>query len=74
LEDLEEASRLRLSSARRRIHAFLEQIDLLATSSFPHDDGKAALQSIRLKCLELRGRLNVPASARPELVDQTVCR
>lgn len=71
MEGLAEASRLRLSSARRRIHAFLEQIDVLATSSFPHDDGKAALASIRSKCLDLRSRLDVPASARPELVDQT---
>jgi len=62
---------LRLSSARRRIDAFLDQIDGLATSSFPHDDAKIALETIRLQFVALRTRLNMPPGAAEALIDQT---
>ena len=40
-------SQLRLASARRRVAAFLEQIEHLESSSFPHPDGSAALTQIK---------------------------
>jgi hypothetical protein len=61
---------LRLSSARRRVDAFLEQIDVLATSSFPHLDGKAALEKIRRHCLDRRKDLDLPADTRADLIDR----
>lgn len=64
------ASRLRLSSARRRIDAFIEQIDVLAASSFPHDDGKEALAAIRKHCTRLRADAELPSGVREELVDR----
>ena len=67
----EAASQLRLSSAKRRIDAFLEQIGELAESSFPHDDGLFALRTIRDNFVDLRGRLELPPGARADLVDQT---
>jgi hypothetical protein len=70
LGDGSAASRLRLSSARRRIDAFIEQIDVLAASSFPHDDGKQALAAIRTHCQELRGRLDVHAGVRDDVIDR----
>jgi len=66
-----EVSLLRLSSARRRIDAFLDQIDDLATSSFPHNDGKKALEIIRLQFVGMRGRLDMPVGAAEALIDQT---
>lgn len=70
MEEGSAASRLRLSSARRRIDAFIEQIDVLAASSFPHDDGKRALAAIRKHCTGLRADVNLPAGVRADLVDQ----
>jgi hypothetical protein len=64
------ASRLRLSSARRRIDTFIEQIDVLAASSFPHDDGKRALAAIRAHCNELKRDLDVPDGVREDVVDR----
>lgn len=64
------ASRLRLSSARRRIDAFIEQIDILAASSFPHDDGKQALAAIRSNCKELQVDLDLPPGTRADVIDQ----
>ncbi|WP_242126700.1 hypothetical protein [Sphingobium sp. Sx8-8] len=70
MEDDRAASQLRLSSARRRIDAFIEQIDILSASSFPHDDGEAALAAIRHDCVKLRKDLNLPAGIRKDVVDQ----
>lgn len=64
------ASKLRLSSAKRRIDAFIEQIDILAASSFPHDDGKKALAAIRTYCRELQDDLELPAGVRSDVIDQ----
>lgn len=64
------ASKLRLSSARRRIDAFIEQIDILAASSFPHDDGEEALAAIRANCKELQQDLKLPPGVTEALVDQ----
>lgn len=63
------ASQLRLSSARRRIDAFIEQIDVLAASSFPHDDGRAALAAIRKHCKDLQADLDLPVGVRTDVVD-----
>lgn len=68
--DANAASRLRLSSARRRIDAFIEQIDVLAASSFPHDDGKKALAAIRSHFVELRQSLQLPEGVRQDVVEQ----
>jgi hypothetical protein len=70
LADRNEASRSRLSSARRRIDAFIEQIDVLGTSNFPHDDGKDALSAIRKHCLDLRRNLEMPVGTNPEVIDR----
>lgn len=70
MEEDRAASQLRLSSAKRRIDTFIEQIDVLAASSFPHDDGRAALGAIRQHCLDLRGHLDLPAGIREDVVDQ----
>lgn len=64
------ASRLRLSSARRRIDAFIEQIDILAASSFPHDDGEQAIAAIRSHCKELQDDLELPSGVRDDVIDQ----
>jgi hypothetical protein len=61
---------LRLSSARRRIDAFIEQIDVLAASSFPHNDGKKALAAIRAHFVEFRLSLELPEGVRPDVVEQ----
>ncbi len=65
-----EASRLRLSSARRRIDAFIEQIDVLAASSFPHEDGRRALAAIRSHCLILKEDLDVAPGTRDDVIDR----
>ena len=41
------AAKLRLASARRKVRAFLEQIDQLEASDFPHSDGREALAFIK---------------------------
>lgn len=61
---------MRLSSARRRIAAFIEQIDILAASSFPHDDGQKALAAIRVHCKELESDLDLPDGVRTDVIDQ----
>lgn len=66
------ASRLRLASARRRIASFIEQIDLLAESSFPHDDGKQVLEKIKMQFEDLRKLLELPPTADDDYADQ-VC-
>lgn len=64
------ASQLRLSSARRRIASFIDQIDVLAESSFPHDDGKHVLDTIRERFLELEQMLELPPTAKDDLADR----
>lgn len=66
------ASQLRLSSAKRRIASFIEQIDVLAESSFPHDDGKNVLQTIRAQFLDLVRLVDLPPTANDDLADR-VC-
>ncbi|MEG3148191.1 hypothetical protein U1839_26380 [Sphingomonas sp. RT2P30] len=70
MEEGSAASRLRLSSAKRRIAAFIEQIDILAASSFPHDDGKKALAAIRVHCKGLQADLDLPPGIRADVIDQ----
>lgn len=70
MEEVSEASRLRLSSARRRIDTFIEQIDVLAASSFPHQDGENALAAIRTHCKELQSDLDLPPGVRDDVVNQ----
>lgn len=64
------ASQLRLSSAKRRIASFIEQIDVLAESSFPHDDGKNVLATIRQQFLELVRLVELPPTATDEMADR----
>lgn len=66
------ASQLRLSSAKRRIASFIEQIDVLAESSFPHDDGQNVLKTIRVQFLELVRLVDLPPTASDDLADR-VC-
>ena len=68
------ASQLRLSAARRRVDAFIKQIDTLAGASFPHPDGKVALKTIREAFVTQRRRLDIPAESRPDLVDRVCLR
>lgn len=70
MEEGSVASRLRLSSARRRIDAFIEQIDVLAASSFPHEDGKKVLAAIRSHCRQIRTDLDLPSTTRDDVIDQ----
>jgi hypothetical protein len=44
---------LRLASARRRVHAFLNEISTLEASEFPHLDGEHALREIRAHFADL---------------------
>jgi hypothetical protein len=62
-------SQLRLASARRRLTAFLEQIEDLQTSSFPHPDGEDALFDIKENFLVRLNGLNLPPGADPLVVD-----
>lgn len=64
------ASQLRLSSARRRIDAFIEQIDTLRESSFPHDDGKRVLLAIRGKFVVIKQMLDLPPTASDAMADR----
>ena len=73
MEEDSAASKLRLSSAKRRIDAFIEQIDILAASSFPHEDGKQALAAIRTNCKELQAELVLPPGIREDVIDR-LCR
>lgn len=66
------ASQLRLSSAKRRIAAFLEQIDVLAEASFPHADSARVLSEIRERFAEQVELLDLPPTATDEMADQ-VC-
>lgn len=66
------ATQLRLSSAKRRIAAFLEQIDILAESSFPHADGTRVLNEIRAHFAKQVQYLDIPPTAGDEMADQ-VC-
>jgi hypothetical protein len=66
------ASRLRLSSARRRIASFIEQIDILAESSFPHNDGRKVLATIREEFQKLTRLVDLPPTATDALADR-VC-
>jgi hypothetical protein len=65
---------LRLASARRRVGAFLEQIQELQDSNFPHDDGREALRAIRA---DVEIRLNflntLPSSIKDLRVINTAC-
>lgn len=74
MEEGNVAPRLRLSSARRRIAAFIEQIDILAASSFPHDDGQKALAAIRLHCKDLEAELDLPDGIRDDVIDRLCLR
>src|ERR1044072_3127167 len=44
---------LRLASARRRVRAFLSEIQTLEGSEFPHGDGENALEDIKKSFLGL---------------------
>lgn len=70
MEEGSAAPPLRLSSAKRRIAAFIEQIDILAASSFPHDDGQKALAAIRFHCKSLEADLELPPGIRSDVIDQ----
>jgi hypothetical protein len=61
---------LRLSSARHRIRAFLEQVQYLRASSFPHPDGKEALEKIHSYFNDLLKELDLPEDATPAVVDR----
>jgi hypothetical protein len=65
-------NQLRLSSARHRIRAFLEQVRYLAASSFPHPDGRDALALIEHHFNRQLERLDLPEDTTPAVVDQ-VC-
>lgn len=65
-------SQLRLASARRRVAAFLEQIEELENSSFPHEDGRRALAAIRSSVeIRLNSFNNLPASVDIAVVNMT---
>ena len=70
MSTITEASKLRLSSAKRRIASFIEQIDVLAESSFPHDDGKNVLATIRQQFMELVRMVELPPTATDEMADR----
>lgn len=67
-----DATRLRLVSARRRLGTFLAQIDILRDASFPHEDGRAALDAIRSYFERQRFDLDLPPDSDPAIVDR-VC-
>lgn len=66
------ASQLRLASAKRRIASFVEQIDLLRESSFPHDDGKHVLDKIKEQFLRLKDLVELPPTASDDFANR-VC-
>lgn len=62
---------LRLSSARRRVRAFLEQIEELEAADFPHEDGREALAKIKEQFLIRRESLSrLPDTVTDDVVDQ----
>ncbi len=64
-----EASLLRLASAKRRVAAFLKQVAELRTSSFPHDDGDDALNAIETVFLNEQARLDIPPGVQDAVID-----
>lgn len=60
----------RLASARHRVRAFLEQVQNLQASSFPHPDGKEALELIEAYFAELLNSLDLPEDCLPDVADQ----
>lgn len=62
-------SQLRLASARRRLSAFLDQIDDLRAANFPHPDGKQALDEIHENVSIRMRSLDLPANVEPDVVD-----
>jgi hypothetical protein len=49
---------LRLASARRKLRAFVEQIEIVEASDFPHHDGQAALALVKKKAVDLKRQLD----------------
>lgn len=63
------ATTLRLASARRRVRAFLDQIDQLEASDFPHPDGREALDFIKQHFVIRQNSLrDLPPSVSEEVV------
>ncbi len=50
-------NRLRLASAQRKLRAFLDQVEALEASDFPHGDAEDALATIKKKFLERRRQI-----------------
>lgn len=67
------ATTLRLASARRRVRAFLDQIDQLEASDFPHPDAREALASIKQYFTIRQNLLNDLPPSMSEDVAQEVC-
>lgn len=65
----QDTAKLRLASARRRVHAFLGEIRTLEGSEFPHADARDALREIKKRFLELLERTRLPPSALLRTVD-----
>lgn len=57
-----DTARLRLASARRRVHAFLNEISSLENSEFAYSDARYALREIKRRFLELLDRTRLPDS------------
>jgi hypothetical protein len=67
------ATTLRLASARRRVQAFLEQIDQLEASDFPHPDGREALAFIKQHFLIRQNALRELPPSVSEEVAREIC-
>ncbi|MCW2363161.1 MULTISPECIES: hypothetical protein [Sphingobium] len=65
-----EASLLRLASAKRRVAAFLKQVAELRASSFPHDDGDDALDAIESVFIKEQARLDIPPGVQDAVIDE----
>jgi hypothetical protein len=59
-----------LASAKRRLRSFLDQINELLTSSFPHSDARDALNAIQSRFRIRLSGLNLPEAIDPVIVDQ----
>lgn len=65
-----EASLLRLASAKRRVAAFLQQVAELKASSFPHDDGDDALIAIETVFQKERAKLDILPGVKDSVIDE----
>ncbi|MEP2725034.1 hypothetical protein [Roseibium sp.] len=63
-------SKLRLAYARRRIDAFLAQIDQLRASSFPHKDFELALDGLEEFARNEAANLDLPPNFDAEVIDK----